>query len=248
MKRTGLYEAALDSIDPEKVLRTEAQPNLLRRRNSTEELSSVPTNKEILDAAKRHYSANSDTVDLSTLNGQSYVLTSNGHVRVADLNAYDWDSRQPDPIAPTCRAVGASPVMSPAVSAIEANGQVATLVIGISESAQIIAGEEGGIGVAISSGGTQSVAGVVYVAGKIGFDIDVAVNLQVGLWASDIHGLGGDFVGLEVNLDLDVGVSLGVFMHPKDLSFYGFAIGLGVGVGGGATIVGGYTLVFPDNG
>ncbi|MEK8228881.1 hypothetical protein NKG05_27205 [Oerskovia sp. M15] len=79
---------------------------------------------------------------------------------------------------------------------------------------------------------------------KLGLDIDVALNMQMGLWASDLAGLAGDFVGIEVNLDLEIGVSLGIYLHTKDLSYYGFSIGIGVGVGGGATVVGGYTWVF----
>lgn len=244
MAKTGIYSSVLDQVDPQRVLRTEAEPMALRRRTGTVDLSSVPTNEEILKAAKATYAANSDAVDTGTQDGQTYVLTSPGHRQVATLNAYDWASQDAAPIAPTCQSVIESPVLASTVEKVDANPRISSVVIGISASAQFIIGGEGGIGVGRSSDPKSPTKGVGYAAGKLGLDIDVALNLQMGLWASDLAGLAGDFVGLEVNLDLEVGVSLGIYLHPKDLSYYGFSIGIGVGVGGGATVVGGYTWVF----
>ncbi|PJI93666.1 hypothetical protein [Luteimicrobium subarcticum] len=242
MVQSGVFTDVLAAVDPGTVLRTEAAPQ--RRRRALGASEHVPTNQEILEAARRHYADNHHVVDTSTRSGQDYVLTGPGHVEVADLNAYDWRSREAAPIRPTCQTVADAPPMAPALTAVKGSPVVTTLVVGISESAQVIVGEEGGIGVAVDVTKKEPVKGVAYFAGKLGLDIDVAINLQLGLWASDVAGLAGDFVGIEVNLDLEVGVSLGVFMHTKDLSFYGFSVGVGVGVGGGATVVGGYTWVF----
>ncbi len=113
---------------------------------------------------------------------------------------------------------------------------------GASEFAQFIIGEEGGVGVCFALARQPDVRVAAYLAGKLGLDIDVAFNLQLGLWNSTPSGLAGDFYGIEVNADVGIGVSLGIFLR-RDLSFYGFSIGVGVGVGGGATIIGGYTWV-----
>ena len=112
MAKTGLYSGVLDQVDPQRVLRTEAEPLALRRRTGAVDLHSIPTNQEILDAAKATYHANSGAVDTGTLDGQKYVLTSPGHRQVATLNAYDWGSEQVAPIAPTCQSVIESPVLS----------------------------------------------------------------------------------------------------------------------------------------
>jgi len=246
MTDSRLFSSVLDKIDPGTVLRTEAKPHLLRRERPLAAdafgASHTPSNQEILDAAKGQYHRQSGVVDMNTLAGQHYVKTSPGHIHVGQLNAYDWKSQKTPPITPTAEAVAKSTIIQPGLQAAYASKEVMSCVIGISESAQFIVGEEGGIGIAQDS--TGKTKGTAYLAGKLGLDIDVAINLQTSLWAADLAGLAGDFVGLEVNLDLDVGVCLGIYLKPKDLSFYGFSIGIGAGVGGGVTIVGGYTWVF----
>jgi hypothetical protein len=241
MNSSGLFTDAINAVDPQRVLRTETRPHLLQRQLG---VARPPTNQEILDAAKATYGRFSRLVDLNTTSGFSYVKSSPGHRNVAALNAYDWKSQNAQPIAPTAHGVFASDTMAQAVGMARDTESVVSLAYGITESAQIIVGEEGGIGIAFALDRSGNLKGTAFVAGKLGLDIDVAVNLQIGIWAASPQGLAGDFVGLEVNLDLDVGVSLGIYLHPKDLSFYGFAVGIGVGVGGGATIVGGYTWVF----
>lgn len=246
MTTAPLFACALDHINPDTVLRTEATPHLKRRERplplDAMGASHTPSNQEILAAAKAQYHQHSGLVDRNTLAGQHYVKTSPGHLNVAALNGYNWKSQQAVPITPTAEMVAASPIIQPGFEEAYGSGDVASCVIGISESAQFIVGEEGGVGIAFDSAGQGK--GSVYVAGKLGLDIDAAINLQMGLWAADVAGLAGDFVGLEVNLDLDVGVCLGIYLKPKDLTFYGYSIGVGVGVGGGVTIVGGYTWIF----
>ena len=149
---------------------------------------------------------------------------------------------QAAPIAPTADRVFTAPLMKTGVEAATVSADIWTLVIGVSEFAQFIIGEEGGVGVCFALARQPDVRVAAYLAGKLGLDIDVAFNLQLGLWNSTPSGLAGDFYGIEVNADVGIGVSLGIFLR-RDLSFYGFSIGVGVGVGGGATIIGGYTWV-----
>jgi hypothetical protein len=236
-----LFGSKLDALHPQRMLRTEARPQLLARKFA--EAAAPPTNEQILDAAKAAYHTNSQTVDLNTTSGLRYATSSQGHPRVATLNNYNWKSQQAPPITPTAQQVYAAPAMKSAVESATSNPNIWTLVVGISESAQFIIGEEGGIGVAFLLASPTEIKGAAYLAGKLGLDIDVAVNLQLGLWNVKPEGLAGDFYGLEVNLDLEVCVSLGIYL-TRSLDFYGFSIGVGVGVGGGATIVGGYTWVF----
>ncbi|GAB6042903.1 hypothetical protein [Endothiovibrio diazotrophicus] len=241
-----LFSSALGQIDPYTVLRTEAAPQRLRRRRPLPDgalgASQTPTNKEILDAARAHYESQHKVVDAITLAGQHYVETSSGHRSVATLNAYDWKSQQAAPITPTAHLVSSSPIIQPALQAAYDSGHGGSISIGISENAQVVVGEEGGIGVAWNQQGRS--AGVGYAAGRLGLDIDVAINLQLSFWAADLTGLAGDFVGLEISADAGVGATLGIYLNPNNLNFTGFSVGVGAGIGGGASIVAGYTWVF----
>ena len=237
-----LFGAKLDSLHPARMLRTEARPQLVARNLADAQAPPPPTNAEILEAVKSVYHAHSDIVDANTQCGGQYVRSSDGHPRVAALNAYQWKSMQAAPIAPTTEQVYAAPLMRSGIDGAKATPDILTLVIGVSEFAQFFVGEEGGVGVCFALASQPDVRVAAYLAGKLGLDIDVAFNLQLGLWNSAPSGLAGDFYGIEVNADVGVGVSLGIFLTRK-LTFYGFSIGVGVGVGGGATIVGGYTWV-----
>ncbi len=237
-----LFGPKLDLLHPATMLRTETRPHLVARDLADAKAEPPPSNADILDAVRKIYNSHYEIVDANTLCGGQYVRSSDGHPRVAALNAYHWKSMQAAPIAPTAEQVYTAPLMKSGVEAATVSSDIWTLVIGVSESAQFIIGEEGGVGVCFALARQPDVRVAAYLAGKLGLDIDVAFNLQLGLWNATPSGLAGDFYGLEVNADVGVGVSLGIFLR-RDLSFYGFSIGVGVGVGGGATIVGGYTWV-----
>ncbi len=239
---SGLFTPAFDAlegVEPETIRRVEsAQHQLLMAGTKP------PTNAQILQAARSTYEAHQPAVDANTTSGIGYVTTPPNRPTVATLNAYDWKSQQAAPITPTASTVFAADAMQSGVDAAHADADIWSMVIGVSESGQVIIGEEGGIGIAFGLAANGGVQGAGYVAGKLGLDIDAALNLQVGLWNAPPSQLGGAFYGLEVNLDLEVGVSLGVFVSGDKLQYVGFSIGVGVGVGGGVTVVGGHTWVF----
>lgn len=237
MSSKGLYTSALDALDPRRMQRTHTV-------EGAEYLSAPPTNEQILDAARLVYHQHVDVVDSHTQCGIKYVGLADGQAKVAALNAYDWTSKQAAPITPTAGLVHAAPTLQPAVKAAHDDPDVWSLVIGISESAQFVVGEEGGVGVAFALDNTGDSKGEGYFAGKLGFDVEVSINLNLGIWNAPPAKLSGGFWGLQVNLDLEVGVSLGILMSGDQLQYMGFSVGVGVGVGGGATIVGGYTWLF----
>lgn len=236
----GLYTPILDALDAGNILRVETGPLLTARGAG---LTTPPSNQQVLDAAKASYQAHQPVVDGYTTGGLAYVQTPSGQPNVAALNAYDWKSKQAGPITPTALAVNESSTLAAAQEQAQADPAVASLVFGISESAQVIVGEGAGIGVAFSVDNPSDVVGTGYVCGKLGLDVDVSVNLNVALWTNSPQNLAGSFYGLEINLDLEVGVCLGIYISG-DLNTFGFSIGVGAGLGGGATIVGGYTWVF----
>jgi hypothetical protein len=241
MGADGLYSRVLSELDPNKMLRTHAK---LMVDSLAVTGATVPTNGEILDAAKTSYHQHMDVVDSYSQLGAKYVLTSDGGSNVGALNAYNWKSKQSGPITPTAESVYAAPSLQPAAQAAVDDGAVGSLVFGISESAQFILGEEGGVGVAVQLDGGGITKGEGYVAGKLGLDIDVAVNLNVAIWSAPVGELAGGFFGVEVNLDLEVGISLGIYVSGDHLQYMGFSVGIGAGLGGGATVVGGYTWLF----
>jgi hypothetical protein len=239
-----LFGAKLDSLHPANMLRTEARPQLMVRQLAEAEAAAPPTNAEILDAAKSLYAAHSDAVDMSATSGVQYARSSEGQPKVAALNNYNWKSQQAGPITPVTQQILEAPLMRGPVDAATSHSDIWSFVIGASESAQLIIGEEGGVGIAFALRTPTEIKGLAYVAGKLGLDIDLALNLQVGLWNDPPSKLAGQFYGLEVNGEIGpVACSLGIFVTPQ-MRFAGFSLGIGVGVGGGVTVVGGYTWVF----
>ena len=235
----GLYTPVLDALDADRLLRVETGP-LLRARAAGQ---TPPTNQQVLDAARASYHAHVDVVDSCTTGGVSYVQSPSGTGNVRALNAYDWASKQAQPIAPTSLAVQDSSQMADGKSAADSDQAVASLAFGITESAQVIIGEGAGVGVAFDLANPSNLVGTGYVCGKLGLDVDVSVNLNVGIWSALPQNLAVTFYGLEINIDLEVGVCLGIYVSG-DLETFGFSVGVGAGLGGGATIVGGYTWVF----
>jgi hypothetical protein len=236
----GLFTGVLDALDAERMLRTETGPHLDRRVAGT---STPPSNQQILDAVKASYAAQQPAVDALTTCGVQYVATTDGRATVATLNAYDWKSKQSGPIAPTAQQVYQSSVIAPAVAAAQSDSTVSTIEFGVSVDAQLFLGFEGGIGIAFALDNSGDLVGSAYASGLIGLDVDAAINLALGIWNTSPANLAGDFYGLEVNLDYEVGVSLTVFLLP-DLTTFGFEVGVGAGFGGGATLIGGTTAVF----
>jgi hypothetical protein len=241
-----LFGAKLDALHPGTMLRTESRSHMLARKLAA--VAPPPTNEEILEAAKTMYHAHSDAVDKGAMNGQQYALSSEGRPNVAALNAYNWKSQQASPVVPVTQKILAAPLIKGSADAAASHSDVWSFAIGISEAAQLLVGEEGGIGVAFALRPPTDVKGVAYIAGKLGLEIDIAVNLQLGLWKDKPSDLGADFWGLEVSVDVEVAISLGIFgagqIGTPNQRFAGFAIGIGVGLGGGASIVGGHTWVF----
>lgn len=237
MSSKGIYSSAIDALDPRRMQRTHTV-------KGAEYLAAPPTNEQILDAARLVYHQHVDVVDLHTQCGINYVRLADGQTKVAALNAYEWTSKQAEPITPAARLIHTAPALKPALEAAHADPAVWSLVIGISECAQFIVGEEGGVGIALALDKSGDSKGFGYFAGKLGLDVDAAINLNLGIWNAPPAKLAGGFWGIQVNLDLEVGVSLGILMSGDKLQYMGFSVGVGVGVGGGATIVGGYTWLF----
>lgn len=238
---SGLFTPAFDAllgVEPETIRRVHSAQHLVLTAGTP-----PPTNAQILAAARETYEAHQPAVDASTTSGIGYATSPPNRPTVATLNAYDWKSQQAPPITPTASTVLTSDAMQSGVDAAQADADIWSMAIGVSESGQFIIGEEGGVGIAFGLAENGGVQGTAYLAGKLGLDIDASVNVQVGLWNAPPSKLAGAFYGLEVNLDLEVGVSLGVYVSG-DLQYVGFSIGVGVGVGGGVTVVGGHTWVF----
>ena len=160
-----LFAATLDKLHPDRLRRIETEDS---RGVFAEGELEVPTNGDILDAAKQTYQKHSTAVDASAHSGIAYVKSPSGRPNVATLNAYDWKTQKTEPITPTAFAVYESPIIRPGVTASHDDQDILTLVYGISESAQLIIGEEGGVGIAFGSDGTT--LGTGYIAGKLVLD------------------------------------------------------------------------------
>ena len=191
---------------------------------------------------KSVYHAHSDIVDANTLCGGQYVRSSDGHPRVAALNAYQWKSMQAAPIAPTTEQVYAAPLMRSGIEGAKATPDILTLVIGVSEICPIFRWGGGRRRRLFRARQSARRQGRRLPCWKVGARHRRGV--QSAARTVELRALGAcrRLLWHRGERDVGVGVSLGIFLTRK-LTFYGFSIGVGVGVGGGATIVGGYTWV-----
>jgi hypothetical protein len=241
-----LFGAKLGSLNPGTMLRTESRSHMLAR-----ELADVapapPTNEQILEWANAYYLAHSDAVDMCAINGKQYALSSEGRLNVARLNSYKWENRQVSPIAPVVRRIFEASLIKGATDAAASHPDVWSYVLGISLGVDVLIGGEGGAGVSFPlRPPAEEWAIVVFGGWKLGLDIEAAVNLQLGFWTEKPSNLGGDFWGIEVGADLGIAIALGIFGPGKmgTAGLAGFQVGIGVGVGGGASIVAGHTWTF----
>ncbi len=127
-----------------------------------------------------------------------------------------------------------------------------SFTIGLCFEAELIIGFSGTIGVAVGIGNSSGAQSAEFLAAslELGLEVGAMAGVQFGLWNSAPVNLEGNRVGIELDLDLGVGISAGVYCRKDDddLTFSGVAVMAGVGLEDGIGIVDCYIFILGDQG
>jgi hypothetical protein len=205
-------------------------------------LAALPSNQQILDASKKAYSQYQSAADALTLALTNLINTGSQQAAINAMSAINWASpgisdKVADPIF-TC------PDVQGVIGAARAYPDLNSLSVGVFSNNL----PGGGVGVTgfdrNSNLAGSTTTGFTLLPGLLENVLPADPALQLGVWQGAAGTLHDSVIGLEVGVDLGVGVAFGIFLR-RDLTFYGFSAGVRVGLGGGATIMSGCTGVFP---
>lgn len=223
---TGLYSKSLGQLKPTNLIRARRPGTSLS--DAMAMASAPPSNQQVLDACVASYEKYQNAVDQATLGSVHTTQNRQGSQLVKAMNADDWSRNHP-------KQSLASPVYN-APTLIEARAaaqqqQFGLFFVGVSVNADVIIGAEGGIGIGFPLSGPPASVGLAYGGWRLSTNIDIAFNLNCGIFLEPTQDIAGDFLGLEVAAEpVAEGpeVSFGIHMK-RDLSeVVGFTLGVGV--------------------
>lgn len=210
---------------------------------------SAPSNQQILDAMKAFYSAHTTVVDGTATNTGSVAQTQPSFV--STMNGYDWKNQQlgSDEQTTTDTAIfggttAVGGIFDPALNDINADQLFSTIGVGISLDVQFFVGGAGGLGCMWDIAKREGPRGYGYATGEVGLRVTAALNVQCFVTNQLPSATNFDVFGLKVSIDMGISLSFATFWYGDNLNLLGFAIGAGIGVGGGATVFGGHIWNF----
>ncbi|MDF2806191.1 MAG: hypothetical protein K0S43_1137 [Cellulosimicrobium sp.] len=203
----------------------------------------APSNQQILDAMKSFYSAHTAVVDGTARNTGS--VAQNHPDFVSTMNGYDWKDQQlgAGQQSTTGGAIFGG-IFDPELDDVNADHLFSTIGVGVSADLQFFVGGAGGLGCMWDIAKREGPRGYGYATGEVGIRIAAELNVQCFVTNQLPSQTDLDVFGLKVSVDLAVSLSFQTFWYGNDLHLLGFAIGAGVGLGGGATVFGGHIWNF----
>jgi hypothetical protein len=211
----------------------------------------APSNDQILAAVKKFYGQNQGLVDGTTNNAGT--VANNHKDYVAQLNSHNWQNKQLDQTQKdqTSTGIFGAPggqggggLFGPTLDNIKSTQLFSTITLGVSAEAIVGIGGMGGLGCAWDIAKREGPKGNGYATLELGLKIAADINLQVAIFNKLPSQLTTDIYGLNVGIYYFGGVSFLIFYTGQNLDLLGYAIAVGVGVGGGAAVFGGKSWAF----
>ena len=211
---------------------------------------SAPTNQQVLDATKQFYGAHQPAVDATSQNASSVSQTQGSYV--SQMNSYPWKSQaltQDEQNTTASSIFGANGgagdgggMWGPTLDKVKADQLFTTISVGINADLQFGIGGAGGLGCAWDIAKREPPRGYGYATGELGLRIDASINIQAAIFNQLPSQLTMDIFGLIVTagpLSFQA-----FFQNLKQLTPIGYAISVGFGLGGGASVFGGHIWNF----
>jgi hypothetical protein len=229
---SGLFMPALEALDPETLPISMAHG--VSRGAAEEMAKAAPSNQAVVDACISAYQQHIPAIDNTTVGSVNSATAPGLQPDIDALHAFDWNRQVPAP--QLASPVYASETMDDARSAIADDGAFMTFFVGIEASADVIIGGCGGVGVGLGFPWTanSSALWMAYGGLRIALNIDVAVNLNCGVFLEPPSEVAGDYLGIDVSAEpIEEGPSIGFGIHlSRDLSkIRGFSLAVGVELG-----------------
>lgn len=229
---TGLFAEHLSALRASEL--PVSVPAPVGRRDAAALVARGPSNEEVLDACRAAYDDHQNAVDQVTLGGISTAQAPQAQPDLQGLRNYNWQSKVAAPAL--ARPVYDSATMAAARSAVTEDGRLRTFFVGIELSADVIVGGVGGVGVGVPFPWTSGsdVIWMAYGGLRIALNIDVALNLNTGIFLEPPHDVAGDYLGIELSAEpVAEGPSVGFGVHlTRDLKkVRGFSVAVGVELG-----------------
>jgi NAD kinase len=219
-----------------------------------------PTNQQILDATKQFYGQNQQQVDTTTTNTSTASKDSN---YVSTLNSNDWKTGQPNtPLTQAMQdqtSVGlfdktgggdgtgqdCTGLFGPTLCETKASGLFSTVSVGVSAELVVFVGGYGGLGCAWDIAKREGPKGYGFATAELGLKVAADINVQAAIFNQLPSQLNENIFGLNVGIYALGGASFTMFYTDiNNLTILGYAISIGVGMGGGAAVFGGHIWSF----
>ncbi|TWP36163.1 hypothetical protein [Leekyejoonella antrihumi] len=219
--------------------------------NLAQTAGGAPSNAQILNAMKTFYNAHTAVVDGSADNTKT--VAQNQPEFVKTMNGYNWQQQQlaADEQATTQAGIfgdtskaAVGGIFDPALDDIQADHLFSTIGLGVSADVQLFVGGAGGLGCMWDIAQREPCRGYGYATGEIGLRFTAELNVQVFVTNQLPSQTDFNVFGLKVSISLGISLSFATFWYGNDLTLLGFAVGAGVGLGGGATVFGGHIWNF----
>jgi hypothetical protein len=225
----GLFTPALEAIDPETV--PLSFPAGVPRERAMALAAAAPSNQQVIDACKAAYGAHQPAVDGVTTGSVDTAQSKSSQSDLDALHTYDWSRQVAAPALAT--PIYQAATMAQARAAVDKDGAFATFFVGVDANIDFIVGGGGGVGVGLGIPTGQPLW-MAWGGLRIGLNIDIAVNLDCGIFLEPPSEVAGDYLGLEISAEpIAEGPSIGFGIHMSpDLSkVRGFSISVGVELG-----------------
>jgi hypothetical protein len=208
---------------------------------------SAPTNQQILDATRTFYGQHQPVVDTSTNNAKSVGQTQSSYVNT--MNSYNWKSQAltQDQQNTTNTSIfgsgtGGSGLWGPTLDETKADSLFTTISVGVNADVQFFIGGAGGLGCAWDIAKREGPRGYGYATGELGLRVNLSISIQVAIFNQLPSQLDHDIFGLTVTAG--IASFSAFFTNLSQLTPLGYAIAIGLGFGGGATVFGGHIWNF----
>jgi hypothetical protein len=226
----GLYAEHLELLDPDKLPIT--FPSTISRDTALAAMKAAPSNAEVLAACKAAYQQHTNAVDSVTTGSISAAQAPELSGDIAAAHSYDWNSKVAAPSLTS--PILTSTHMAGARGAVTADGDFATFFVGIEANIDVFVGGFGGIGVGVGFPSLDAPLWMAWGGMRISTNIDIAVNLDAGIFVEPPSEVAGDFLGIEVTCEPvyeGPSVGFGIHLSPDLSTIRGFSISVGVELG-----------------
>jgi hypothetical protein len=213
-------------------------------------LAAAPiSNQQALDAMKAFYNQRQVMVDATTTDTQG--CANNRKDYVGQMNGFSWKSQQLSSQEQSTTGSGifgdsgsGGGIWGPTLCKVKSSNLMSTIAVGVNADVQVFIGGAGGLGCAWDIVKREPARGYGYATGEIGLRVDASINIQCLVSSLLPSQLNLDTWGITVSMHAGLGASFSVFFQKATTDVLAYAVAVGLGAGGGATVFGGHIWNF----